>query len=223
MDAYVRRTAPGHSPCCSTRPFAFVSPGRRRSDASLEYAQRLVLTAETYGGWCDETLEVLACLCSRAPRRPGGRARVRVFVSYRRNDVGGYAGRLHDGLVQRLGASSVFHDVSVIAPGTDFVELIDLELDRSDAVLVVIGPGWATAATAEGDVRLQQPDDFVRKEVAGAATRPSSRAGAGRWCGATGSGRPSRRHARVGATPGCGATRRDLAGGRRRASTIPSP
>jgi hypothetical protein len=69
-------------------------------------------------------------------------------------------------MAQRLGADKVFHDVSVIVPGADFVALIDRELDRSDAVLVVIGPGWATAATAEGDVRLLQPDDFVRKEVA---------------------------------------------------------
>jgi len=42
---------------------------------------------------------------------------VRVFLSYRRGDVGGYAGRLTDALLQRLGAKGVFQDVTAIAPG----------------------------------------------------------------------------------------------------------
>ncbi len=33
---------------------------------------------------------------------------VRVFLSYRRGDVAGYAGRLSDALRERLGAKSVF-------------------------------------------------------------------------------------------------------------------
>jgi hypothetical protein len=40
---------------------------------------------------------------------------VQVFLSYRRSDVGGYAGRLADALLQRLGAKSVFQDVMAIA------------------------------------------------------------------------------------------------------------
>jgi hypothetical protein len=100
----------------------------------------------------------------------GGRA-VQVFLSYRRGDVGGYAGRLTDALRQRLGADSVFQDVVAIAPGQDFTVAIDRALDDCDAVLAVIGPGWLTAATPQGAPRLFDADDYVRLELARALDR----------------------------------------------------
>ena len=45
----------------------------------------------------------------------------RVFISYRRDDAAGYAGRLEEALERRLGRGSVFRDVLDIAPGEDFV------------------------------------------------------------------------------------------------------
>jgi hypothetical protein len=93
---------------------------------------------------------------------------VRVFVSYRRSDVGGHAGRLSDALVDRLGRDKVFQDVSAIAAGRDFTVEIDAALASSDAVLAVIGPGWLSAATPEGRLRLFEPDDFVRRELVAA-------------------------------------------------------
>jgi TIR domain-containing protein len=96
---------------------------------------------------------------------------VQVFLSYRRNDVGGYAGRLTDDLRQRLGAKSVFQDVTAITLGEPFTAAIDRALDKSDAVLAVIGPGWLTASTPEGRPRLLEPDDSVRIELARALQR----------------------------------------------------
>ena len=96
---------------------------------------------------------------------------VQIFLSYRRGDVGGYAGRLTDALVQRLGAKSVFHDVTAIAPGQDFTEAIDRALDDCDAVLAVIGPSWPAAATPQGAPRLFEADDYVRLELATALKR----------------------------------------------------
>jgi TIR domain len=96
---------------------------------------------------------------------------VQVFLSYRRNDVGGYAGRLTDALLQRLGAKSVFQDVIAVAPGQDFTVELDRALDDSDAVLAVIGPGWLTAATPQGAPRLFEADDYVRLELARALNR----------------------------------------------------
>jgi hypothetical protein len=61
------------------------------------------------------------------------------FLSYRRGDVAGHAGRLADALRQRLGARSVFQDVTAIAPGQDFTAALDPALDDSDVVLAVIG------------------------------------------------------------------------------------
>jgi TIR domain len=93
---------------------------------------------------------------------------VRVFVSYRRSDVGGYAGRLNDILVRRLGQDNVFHDVTAIAAGRDFTAEIDAALASSDAVLAVIGPGWLTAGASDGRSRLFDPDDILRRELVAA-------------------------------------------------------
>ena len=91
---------------------------------------------------------------------------MRVFLSYRRDDVGGHAGRLSDALVDRLGRDQVFYDVTTIGAGRDFTMAIDQALASSDATLAVIGPGWLRAATADGSPRLFEPDDFVRRELA---------------------------------------------------------
>jgi hypothetical protein len=96
---------------------------------------------------------------------------VDVFLSYRRSDVGGYAGRLLDALVQRLGATHVFQDVSTIAPGQDFSAAIGRALDSSDAVLAVIGPGWLAPSAGQARSRLFEPDDYVRLEIGAALNR----------------------------------------------------
>jgi hypothetical protein len=96
---------------------------------------------------------------------------VQIFLSYRRTDVGGHAGRLTDALTRRLGAKSVFQDVTAIAPGQEFTVAIDRALDACDAVLAVIGPGWLTATTPQGNRRLTDPDDYVRIELARALAR----------------------------------------------------
>ena len=91
---------------------------------------------------------------------------MRVFLSYRRGDAGGYAGRLTDALLQRLGARSVFHDVTAISPGEDYTVAIDRALVDCDAALVVIGPGWLTVTSPQGARRLFEPGDYVRLELA---------------------------------------------------------
>jgi hypothetical protein len=96
---------------------------------------------------------------------------VQIFLSYRRGDAGGYAGRLSDALRQRLGARSVFQDVTAIAPGQDYTAAIDQALDGCDAVLVVIGPAWHAAATPQGRPRLFEADDYVRLELSRALHR----------------------------------------------------
>ena len=88
----------------------------------------------------------------------------RIFLSYRRDDSAGFAGRLADGLEAALGAGSVFRDVDDIRPGEDFVQAIASHLRDMDAVLVMIGPHWL-AAGADGVRRLDNPHDFVRQEI----------------------------------------------------------
>lgn len=87
-----------------------------------------------------------------------------LFVSYRRDDSAGFAGRLTDALEQRLGAGSVFRDVDDIRPGADFEIAIEHSLRQVQAVLVVIGPGWL-GASRDGERRLDRADDYVRREI----------------------------------------------------------
>ena len=47
-----------------------------------------------------------------------------IFISYRRDDTEGYAGRLFQDLCERFGKDSVFMDVAGIEPGRDFRRVI---------------------------------------------------------------------------------------------------
>ena len=89
-----------------------------------------------------------------------------VFVSYRRADAAGYAGRLHDRLVDAFGHEHVFMDIDSISYGEDFVDAIARTLAECDVVLVLLGPNWIKISDANGSRRLDNPLDNVRVEVA---------------------------------------------------------
>ncbi|MFT3862317.1 toll/interleukin-1 receptor domain-containing protein [Micropruina sp.] len=97
-------------------------------------------------------------------------------ISYRRGETAWPARQLYEVLVARFGAGSVFKDVDAIEPGEDFVERITEAVAGCDVLLALIGPHWLTMTDATGARRLDDPDDFVRLELAAALTR-----GCG-WC-----------------------------------------
>lgn len=90
---------------------------------------------------------------------------MKLFVSYRRNDTGGRAGRLVDALVAEFGARNVFQDVDAMSPGHSFRDQIEAAITTSDALLIVIGPDWLGIDGAAGGRRIDSDDDFVRLEV----------------------------------------------------------
>lgn len=94
------------------------------------------------------------------------------FISYRREDSAGYAGRLHEDLEERIGAGQVFRDVDTLQAGQDFEAAIRQRLAQCSACVVMIGPGWLRSQTASGQRRLDQPGDYVVMEIAAALTRP---------------------------------------------------
>ncbi|HEX5111178.1 MAG TPA: toll/interleukin-1 receptor domain-containing protein [Vicinamibacterales bacterium] len=95
-----------------------------------------------------------------------------IFISYRRDDSAGYSGRLHEELENRLGSGQVFRDVEALRPGQDFVEAIDARLRECRACVAMIGRTWLDARDETGRRRLDQPDDYVRLEIAAALDRP---------------------------------------------------
>jgi len=89
----------------------------------------------------------------------------RVFISYRRDDTGGDAGRLHDTLNQLLGPNRTFFDLDQIAPGADFEAELKRALSASEVFLALIGPKWETVGDLSGKPRLRDKSDLVRIEL----------------------------------------------------------
>jgi hypothetical protein len=87
-----------------------------------------------------------------------------IFISYRRQDASGHAGRLRDHLRARYGAR-VFQDVDDIPDGEVFERALGRALNASKVGIVVIGPTWLTATDAAGRRRLDDPEEWVRTEI----------------------------------------------------------
>lgn len=94
-----------------------------------------------------------------------------VFISYRREDSSAYAGRLFDILSTEFGTENTFMDVDDIKGGDDFTTVIERKLDVSDALVAVIGEHWLSETEPNGGRRLDNPNDFVRIEIAKALQR----------------------------------------------------
>jgi hypothetical protein len=88
-----------------------------------------------------------------------------IFLSYRRDDSAGWAGRLHEHLVREWGPARVFIDIDAIAPGDDFREAIARTMHTCDVVIVVIGPNWISVRDQAGNRRLDDESDTHRQEV----------------------------------------------------------
>ena len=95
----------------------------------------------------------------------------KVFISYRREDSAGYAGRLHDRLLQEFGDTVVFIDVDSIPLGIDFVKRLTMEVANCNALLAMIGPRWINARDKKKKRRLDNPRDPVRIEISAALQR----------------------------------------------------
>jgi hypothetical protein len=94
-----------------------------------------------------------------------------IFISYRRDDTSGYAGRLYDQISAHFGKDHVFMDVADIEPGSDFVQVLEEKVGSCDALLALIGKNWLTSIDDQGRPRLSNPEDFVSAEIAAALKR----------------------------------------------------
>lgn len=94
-----------------------------------------------------------------------------IFISYRRDDTEGEAGRLFDDLTRAFGPENVFMDVAGIRPGVDFRTAIEDNVAHCGVLLAIVGPTWVTIANATGERRLDDPNDFVALEIASALKR----------------------------------------------------
>src|SRR5215468_5199611 len=79
-----------------------------------------------------------------------------VFINYRDADTRSYGVLLYSELSRRFGAERVFLDTESVPVGGEFDELLGW-VRRCRVLLAVIGPGWLTAAGADGRRRIDDP------------------------------------------------------------------
>lgn len=94
-----------------------------------------------------------------------------IFISYRRSQTAHVAGRLADRLRQHFGRDNVFVDIDSIPPGSEFLSLLEDSVASSAAVVVLIGPNWATLPGPDGRPRILEPTDVIATEIATALER----------------------------------------------------
>ena len=91
-----------------------------------------------------------------------------IFISYRRRDAEGHAGRIFDRLRGRFGDQYVFFDQDDIEPGDHFPDRIEAAIRSAPVVLVVIGLDWLASLNERA---TSGKIDFVQREVSIAVER----------------------------------------------------
>jgi formylglycine-generating enzyme required for sulfatase activity len=81
----------------------------------------------------------------------------RVYISYRRDDSGGYAPLLFDRLAKVFGRHQIFMDVEP--------DLIAETVEACDVLFVLIGRKWLTLTDDSGQPCIDAPQDSVRLEL----------------------------------------------------------
>ncbi len=88
----------------------------------------------------------------------------KIFISYRRSDSQFMVDELYEILLKNeVAKESIFKDIESIQIGVNFDEAIDNALAQSDIVLIIMGKTWFSE---ENKQRLNDPNDFVRREIA---------------------------------------------------------
>ena len=97
----------------------------------------------------------------------------KIFISYRREDAQHQADRLHAVIAPHVedAARDIFIDIDNIPLGVNFAAHLDEKVSQCEVLLALIGPGWLEARNNAGNRRLDDPEDFVRIEIASALKR----------------------------------------------------
>jgi len=88
-----------------------------------------------------------------------------VFISYRHDDASSEAGRLADTVRSRFGRESVFMDTSDTHFGAEWPVALRAAVENAAVVVALIGPEWLLARDEYGRRRIDDPADWVRREI----------------------------------------------------------
>ncbi|HTJ66720.1 MAG TPA: toll/interleukin-1 receptor domain-containing protein [Actinospica sp.] len=88
-----------------------------------------------------------------------------IFVSYR-GEAGDWGPDfVYEKLAEAFGAEVVFKAGQTLRPGQEFTPVLEARAASCRVMLVCIGPGWLTAQNRNGARRLDDPHDWVRREI----------------------------------------------------------
>jgi hypothetical protein len=96
------------------------------------------------------------------------------FISYRRDESAWPARMLRDELVQRFGSTSVFMDTASLRAGQEWPRRIQEALRGCSVMLVLISESWLARDDAGGARRIDDPRDWVRREIETVLRRPDA-------------------------------------------------
>lgn len=90
----------------------------------------------------------------------------RFFINFRTGDAESVPELLHRELARRLGDRAVFYDVRSMRPGLpDFAGALEENVRNCETVVAVIGRRWESQTNDQGVRFLDDPEDWVRKEL----------------------------------------------------------
>jgi len=88
-----------------------------------------------------------------------------IFISYRRDDTAGYAGRLTADLAAHFDPGLVFRDTDTLELGKPYADEIEQFINTCDVLILLLGRRWLTATDEHGRRRLDDPADLHRREI----------------------------------------------------------
>jgi len=90
-----------------------------------------------------------------------------IFISYRITDSLSYANSLSLSLEKAFGEGAAFHDKSSLKPGMNWPQELANKVKEASVVLVLVADAgkWLAEDATTGSRRIDEPEDWVRKEI----------------------------------------------------------
>ncbi len=88
-----------------------------------------------------------------------------IFISYRRDDSAAEAALLKKYLEEELDNGLIFMDTQSIKVGSIWPNKLKNAIKTANVVIIVIGKKWLKIADEDGRRRIDDPNDWVRKEI----------------------------------------------------------
>lgn len=86
----------------------------------------------------------------------------KIFISYEREDAGGWAGSIYQRLKDDYGPGIVFKDEEETRTATDWPPRLARLVKSCNAVVLIIGPGWKDSRVI---AKLNDPINWVHREI----------------------------------------------------------